>query len=339
MPKGLITRFIVALNHLIADQNMVWKSGVVLEREETRAEVIEDYAKHKISVRVAGRNTRGLLAIVDDQLERIHRSFPPLRYEKYLPCNCEGCKNLADPYAYKLSELRDFAKTGDQIQCRISRKLVDAAALIEDLFPGKPTRVSIRREQPQAPEPEPKKEVFVSYKWTDESKAIVDQIEKALSTAGIALVRDKNEVKYKDSIQGFMERIGRGKSIVVVLSKGYLESKSCMFELTEIADRKDIRDRVFPIVLEDANIYDGVGRLDYIAYWEDKEKTLDGRMKKVAGANLAGIREELDLYAKIRATIAGIVETLADMNALSPEQHRGSNFQELERALKVRLTE
>ena len=45
MPKGLITRFIVALNHLIADQNKVWKSGVVLEREETKAEVIEDYPK------------------------------------------------------------------------------------------------------------------------------------------------------------------------------------------------------------------------------------------------------------------------------------------------------
>jgi len=146
-------------------------------------------------------------------------------------------------------------------------------------------------------------------------------------------------MQYKDSIQDFMKRIGRGKSIVVVLSKGYLESKSCMFELTEIADRKDIRDRVFPIVLDDANIYDAAGRLDYIVYWEKKERTLDKKMKRVSGANLAGIREELDLYAKIRAAIAGIVDTLADMNALTPEQHRGSNFQELERAVKVRLTE
>ncbi len=98
MPKGLITRFIVALNHLIANQGMVWKSGVVLEREESRAEVIEDYAKRKISVRVAGRDTRGLLAIVDDQLERIHRSFPPLKYEKYLPCNCEICQKRSEPF-------------------------------------------------------------------------------------------------------------------------------------------------------------------------------------------------------------------------------------------------
>ena len=227
-----------------------------------------------------------------------------------------------------------------RIQCRISRKLVDAAALIQDLFPAARTqKISVVWGKPEPAEPEPKKEVFVSYKWTDESKAIVDQLEKALSTAGIVLVRDKNEMKYKDSIRDFMERIGRGKCIVVVLSKGYLESKSCMFELTEIADRKDVRDRVFPIVLEDANVYDGAGRLDYIAYWESKKKTLDEKMKTVSGENLNGIREELDLFAKIRSTIAGIVQTLADMNALTPEQHQGSNFQELERALKIRLTE
>jgi GTPase SAR1 family protein len=339
MPKGLVTRFIVALNHLITDQGLVWKSGVVLEREGARAEVIEDYAKRKISVRVAGGDTRGLLAIVDDQLERIHRSFPTLKYEKYLPCNCPVCQKSIDPYAFPLSELKDFAKTGDHIQCRTSRKLVDAAALIRDLFPTAPSRLEIRFGEPRSPDPEPRKEVFVSYKWTDESKAVVDQLEKALSTGGIVLVRDRNEMKYKDSIRAFMERIGRGKCIVVVLSKGYLESKSCMFELTEIADRKEIGDRIFPIVLKDATVYDASGRLDYIAYWEEKIATLDAKMKTVSGANLEGIREELDLFAKIRATIAGIVQTLADMNALTPQQHQGSNFQELERALKVRLTE
>lgn len=35
----------------------------------------------------------------------------------------------------------------------------------------------------------------------------------------------------------------------------------------------------------------------------------------MGGENLAGIREELDLFAKIRATIAEVVDILADMNA------------------------
>src|SRR2546425_9651614 len=103
-----------------------------------------------------------------------------------------------------------------------------------------------------------------------------------------------------------MRRIGLGKCIVVVLSEKYLESKNCMFELTEIADRGDIRDRVFPIVLGDAKIYDAVSRIRYIKYWEQQKEELDREMKQVGGENLKGIREDLDLFAKIRNTIAGI---------------------------------
>ena len=135
-----------------------------------------------------------------------------------------------------------------------------------------------------------------------------------------------------------MERIGRGKCIVVVLSKKYLESRNCMFELTEIASRGDVRDRVFPVVLDDANIYEGVGRLRYIKYWERKKKELDDEMSGVGGEYLQGIREELDLFADIRKTIAGIVDTLGDMNALTPEQHRGSDFELLFRAVEARLS-
>ncbi len=61
-----------------------------------------------------------------------------------------------------------------------------------------------------------------------------------------------------------MRRIGRGKCIVVILSRKYLESKSCMFELTEIVEHGELRSRVFQIVLDDADIFDGTGRLGYI---------------------------------------------------------------------------
>lgn len=318
MPKGLVTHFIVALNHLIEDQSLVWKSGIILAREGARAEVIEDYSRRQITVRVGGPDARGLLAIVDDRLEQIHASFPRLKYEKYLPCNCEVCRGREEPYAYPLSELKDFAAKGASIQCRVSGDLVDAARLISDLLP---------------------KEVFVSYAWSDESEAVVNQLQQAFEDRDIKFIRDKNEMRYKDSIRDFMQRIGRGKCVVVVLSKKYLESKSCMFELTQIAGRGDVRDRVFTVVLDDAKIYDAMARLDYIDYWEQKKKALDARIKKVGGQQLQGIREELDLFDDIRNTITDIVDILADMNTLTPEQHEGTNFDALLRALEACLTE
>jgi hypothetical protein len=235
---------------------------------------------------------------------------------------------------------------GDQIQCRVSRKLVDAAHLIRDVLPsaayapeGLLSHPGLSRHDIYpSMEPSLLKEVFVSYAWTDESTAIVDTLQEALKGSDIVLIRDKNQMRYRDSIRDFMKRIGRGKCIVVVLSKKYLESPNCMFEMTEIADRGDIRDRVFPIVLDDATIYNAIDRLRYIQYWEQKKEELDAAMKEVSGEHLQGIREELDLFAKIRGTIAQIVDILSDMNALSPDQHQGSNFDSLLRGLAKRLS-
>ncbi|MGC9972542.1 MAG: COR domain-containing protein [Bryobacteraceae bacterium] len=337
MPKGLITRLIVALHHRIADQALVWKSGVILERDDARAEVIEDYPRRKITVRVAGPDTSGLLAIVDDHLDLIHRSFPRLKYEKYLPCSCGVCRQRPEPFAYKLSALQNFVRIGKGIQCYESGELVDAATLIRDIFPA--ALRATRPDERAAPEPATKGEVFVSYAWTEPSKAIVDQIEKLCKDRSITLHRDKSKMRYRDSIREFMQRIGRGKCIVVVVSKDYLESADCMFELTEIDARGNIRDRVFPVVLEDANIYSAMGRLGYIKYWEQKKAELDSELKKVGGEHLEGSQKELNLYAKIRETIDRIVDILSDMNALTPEQHQGSNFQALLSALEARLSE
>ena len=60
-------------------------------------------------------------------------------------------------------------------------------------------------------------------------------------------------------------------------------------------------------------------------------------MKRVSSENLQGIREEIDLFVKIRNTAAGIVETLGDMNALGAEQQQGAGFEVLLRALEARL--
>ena len=296
MPKGIITRLIVALNRRIANQDLVWKTGVVLERNDTRAEVIEDYARRRITVRVAGADTRGLLAIIDEQLDRIHESFPKLKYDKFLPCNCDQCRGRDDAFAYTLANLRRFAQARKSIQCQKSMDMVDAAALIRDIFPSILQDDVLLSSDLRSGSPSPVKEVFVSYSWSTESSAVVNRIESALKEHDIRVIRDKNEMKYKDAIGDFMRNIGRGKAVVVVLSKAYLESKSCMFELGEIAANGDFRNRVFPIVLPDAKIYDAEDRLRYIGFWEQKIAQLKSSMQKVGDENLQGIREDLDLY-------------------------------------------
>lgn len=330
MPKGIITRATVGLNRLIADE-LVWKTGVVLERNRTRAELIEDHGRRRITLRVSGPDTRGLLAIVDEQMERIHESFPRLKYDKYLPCGCDDCGGKSDAYLYPLAQLRRFAEKQRGIQCGNSGDLRDAAELIRDIFPDVEFNWEQRMENAAGP-----REVFVSYSWVKESSALVDRIQEGLGRHDIQVIRDKNEMKYKDSIREFMKRMGRGKAIVIVLSKAYLESHNCMFELTEIAERGDIGKRVFPILMPDAKIHDALTRIGYLEYWETKIRQLTDAMKRVSLENQHGIREELDLYSRIRATMARIVDLLSDMNLLSLEQVESGSFQILVEALEKR---
>jgi internalin A len=288
MPKGLVTRLIVALHHRIADQNLVWRTGAIFQRDQTRAEVIEDYTRRRITVRIHGPEASGLFAIVDDQLDRIHATFPKLKFEKHVPCNCPKC--VDDPYLFPLSELKDFAKEGDDIQCRKSRKLVDPGEILRDLFP----RTVFRRT------------VFVSYKQSEESIRLVDQIENTLRDHKIDLLRDVNEVGYRDSFTKFMERLGGGDAIVVVLSNGYFESANCMFELTAIAERGDLRVRIHPIVLKDARIFQAEDRARVRGYWDQR---------------LSDLKEHGDLqdrarFERYRNDVGRLMQTVTDMNML-----------------------
>jgi len=177
----------------------------------------------------------------------------------------------------------------------------------------------------------------VSYAWGGSSEALVDEIQGRMAEQGVLITRDKSEIAYRDSIQQFMRRVGAGKCVIVILSQAYLKSKNCMYELTQIASHSEFKNRVYPVVLADAGIFDAMTRLRYIKHWEDKRAELDAAMKEISQEHLEGIREELDLYGDIRNTIARLTSVLADMNALTPEMHRGTDFEQLYRQLAAAL--
>jgi hypothetical protein len=170
-------------------------------------------------------------------------------------------------------------------------------------------------------------EILVSYAWGGESESTVDEVDQAFATRGLKIVRDKKDLSYKGSIEAFEQRIGRGKAVIVVISDKYLRSKHCMSELVVAAENKDLRARIFPVVLADAKIYDQVERLDYIQYWDEKIAELNQAMKAVeVMSNLKGITNDLDLYDEIRDNIAELTDLLSDMNTLTPEIHAARGY-------------
>ncbi len=345
MPKGLITRFIVAMNHLIGNPPLMWRSGVVIERAGTRAEVMEHSeegdARPFIRVRLSGSDARSLLAIVDDQLERLHASFPRLQYDRELPCPCAECRESAHPRRFALKDLEAAARKGRPIQCYQSHDLVDAAALVRDVLPGlfsQPSGGLFGGERPAADEASNcKREVFVSYADDPAARKLVQQLRGAVADRGIKLLDYQKDIAYRQSIGEFMRRLGRSGCVVMLISRKYLRSEYCMFELLEIAKTPGWHERVFPIVLPDAKLYEAPGRVGHVKFWEKEEAKLDAELKTVKGRKVKALQETLNLYAEVRDLFDTLSDTLADMNAMSPAALAGDGFKPLIEALLERL--
>ncbi|BBC27036.1 COR domain-containing protein [Pseudanabaena sp. ABRG5-3] len=139
MPKGLVRQFIVAMHESIEAQN-VWRSGVIIHKREyanTRAEVIENYGKREIKIRVSGKNKRDLLTVVTHELDKIHNSYKRLadKYQKLIPCNCNTCGGSQNPHFYPFDTLQEFLSDRQlEIQCQKKPyKMVNVRGLLDDI--------------------------------------------------------------------------------------------------------------------------------------------------------------------------------------------------------------
>jgi GTPase SAR1 family protein len=135
MPKGIITQLIVAMHNLIDGQKYVWKSGVILSQDETKAEVIEFYDLREIKIRVTGKYKRDLMIRVMYEVDKIHGSYKELKFTKLIPCNCQTCKGNQDPHFYRYEDLRKrIADRRYNIECYLSYQEVSVLDLIDDVM-------------------------------------------------------------------------------------------------------------------------------------------------------------------------------------------------------------
>ena len=190
--------------------------------------------------------------------------------------------------------------------------------------------------------------IYLSYAWGDaretgpSREAIVDQLYASLITDGYHVKRDKMDLGYKGLISAFMQEIGRGDLIVVVISDKYLKSPYCMYELLEISQHQNIHERIFPIVLEDAKIREPEDCADYVIFWRDKENGLRQAVEKVGLETLSpegGLFQRYKRYQAIMQNADHLIDYLADMNTLTSQLLAANDFATIKRAIDDRLAE
>jgi len=228
-----------------------------------------------------------------------------------------------------------------------------ASVIIDQLYQAKLNGEIVEQEpilfQPQ---------LFMSYNWEDESNEMANNIEKTLPDHGISLIRDKKHLGYGDLIKTFMNRINEANGAIVIISDAYLKSKNCMYELTSlyIGDQKDeesnedvaalkkdntkrkeaFRNRIFPIYMTDAKIFDDKDIQKYQDIWTIlmKEKGAE------ADPNKPGFKEyleEFQVIQQIEKNFTEVIMLLKGLNGTTPEAHINSGFKELIDLIKQRF--
>lgn len=135
--------------------------------------------------------------------------------------------------------------------------------------------------------------LYVSYAWKDRDalsgitrETMVDWAEKfsALKeTKSLLFLRDHNDLRFGDSIDSFMTRIGKGKIVLRVISDKYLRSRYCMTEALRMDKYNDTDKRIITVIWEDTDLEK---EIKYRDYWKEKcQKILEDIEKKLDNNN------------------------------------------------------
>jgi hypothetical protein len=183
-------------------------------------------------------------------------------------------------------------------------------------------------------------EIFVSYAWKGESEALVNQLCDAFAAKGYTIRRDKSSMTYRASIKSFMDSIGRGKFIIAVVSDKYMKSEYCMYEAYRMFQSQAFGERVFPIVLPDADVFSFRGQAAYLKYWDSEYKSLMEEYKNIANVSPTMVAPLTERLRDIEATtlfINDFMSAVGDMNVLTSQTHLDSNFSQLISAIEAKM--
>lgn len=196
-----------------------------------------------------------------------------------------------------------------------------------------------------------KQRVFLSYCHKD--KPLMKLIKSSLEKEPyIKLTVDEEQLDYKSDLVEFMKTIKNHDFAVAIISHSYLQSKNCMYEITELMKDDNYIEKLLFVILSDderpfydeeitqvrPNIYDVLGRLEYIEYWKSKQTELNDRLRSLEDLGIAPmLTNELNKMSIITNNSDKILDKLANQKGVSFNEMYKSGFNDMKEKILKRI--
>ena len=156
--------------------------------------------------------------------------------------------------------------------------------------------------------------VYISYGNDKDTKEIVTGIKNKFQSVfpHINIIHDKDN-RYKESISSYIGNLVKGKNIILLINRKYLESIHCMKEFVEIFSNSEslpqLRQKIYPIVAESATcVYEPDQMAIVESFWkEERERVKNAKLLSNDPA-IDEKKDTIDLIIKILPEFARIIK-------------------------------
>lgn len=181
-------------------------------------------------------------------------------------------------------------------------------------------------------------EIYISYKWENgKMPALVRYLFNEFKRRGYNIHIDVQNIETSNDepltdrkINQYMQELGNSKYIVALINHNYLKSRYCMYEILETLKYPDVHHRIYPIILEDAQIENKRSMQDYVSYWEiATSELMNSSPISTNPLEERKQKENIELFNDIRKVFPVFFEKLEHMNILREDELALNQFEKL----------
>jgi tetratricopeptide (TPR) repeat protein len=174
--------------------------------------------------------------------------------------------------------------------------------------------------------------IFLSYCWSNSDIAQI--IDDDFRQKGITLIRDVRDVEYRQSLKKYMQGINNTDFVTMLIGDAFLKSQNCMYEVLELINSRTFESKILPITVGDASFFRTTERAKYYDYWDAK---ISEAQEHLAKYNTADYAEDLRHYKNIRNNLQEFFDKITDLNSMSFEQMKASDYEPIMKLLPFSL--